>query len=165
MRKRIKQVLLVGLCFATLLVVVVLLQPNTRAIFAMQADSIRHAGTWEDDPQNWYRAFREEQPAQVKVIHSKYWRSDHFTVEFIYYFELETTPEWRDAFLKSRGLTQVSPSVARSFRADRSSDNTPDWFAPDPVDLYDVWDRSGYSRGSVWINKTNGHIYFYDAQL
>ena len=164
MRKRIKQVLLVGLCFATLLVVVVLLQPDTRAFFAMQADSIRRAGTWEDDPKNWYRAFKEEQPTQVKVIHSKYWRSNHFTEEFIYYFDVEATPEWRDAFLKKRGLTQVSPSAARSFRTNTHSDDTPGWFAPDPVELYDVWDKNGYF-GSVWINKTNGHIYFYDAQL
>jgi hypothetical protein len=164
MRKRIKQVLLVGLFLMALLVVVLALQPASRAFFTMQADSIRHAGTWEDDPQNWFRAFREQQPADVKVIHSKYWRSDHFTVEFIYYFEVEATPEWRDAFMKKRGLTQVSPSVARSFRTNTHSDDTPGWFAPDPVELYDVWDRAGYF-GSVWIAKTNGHIFFYDMQL
>ena len=164
MSMRIKKVLLVGLCLVALLVVVVLLRPDTRAFFAMQTESIRHAGTWEDDPQNWHRAFSEHQPAQVKVIHSKYWRSDHFTVEFIYYFEVEATQEWRDAFLKKRGLTQVAPSVARSFRANMHSDDTPGWFAPDPVELYDVWDRAGYF-GSVWIVKTNGHIFFYDMQL
>jgi hypothetical protein len=164
MSKRIKQILLVGLCLVALLVVVVLLRPDTRDFSAMQADSIRRAGSWEDDPQNWFRVFGEQQPAQVKVVHSKYWRSDHFTAEFSYYFEVEATPEWRDALLKKRGLTQVSPSVARTFRTSMDSDDTPDWFAPDPVELYDVWDRAGYF-GSVWIVKTNGHIFFYDMQL
>ena len=142
----------------------VLLRPNFRAFLALQIEGIRHAGTWEDDPGNWYRAFQEQQPAQVKVVHSKYWRSDHFTVEFIYYFEVEATPEWRDEFLKKRGLTHVAPSVARSFRSNMQSDDTPGWFAPDPVKLYDVWDRVGYF-GSVWIAKTNAHIFFYDMQL
>ena len=164
MSKRVKRVLLIGILLVAVSVVMIALRPDTRAFFAMQADSIQHAGTWEDDPQNWYRAFRQQQPAEIKVVHSKYWRSSHFTYEFIYYFEVEATPEWRDAFLKKRGLTQVSPSAARSFRTNTHSDDTPGWFAPEPVELYDVWDKGGYF-GSVWINKTSGHIYFYDAQL
>jgi len=164
MNRRIKQVLLTGLCLVSLLVAVALLLPGTCAFLAMQAEGIREAGTWEDDPQNWRRAFNEEQPAQVKVIHSKYWRSNHFTLEFIYYFEVVATPEWRDAFLKKRGLMHVSPSVARSFRTNMLSDKTPDWFAPDPVELYEVWDEAGYF-GCVWINKTNGHLFFYDVQV
>lgn len=164
MSKRIKRVLLLVVSLVFLVVVIVALRPDVLAFFAMQADSIRHAGTWEDDPQNLHRAFKEEQPAQLKVVHSKYWKSNHFTEEFIYYFEVETPPEWRGAFLKKRGLTQVSPSAARSFRTNTHSDDTPGWFAPDPVELYEVWDKAGYF-GSVWINKTNGHIYFYDAQL
>src|SRR4026208_128179 len=115
MSKRIKKLLVVGILFVALLFAMVALRPSILGFFAMQADSILHAGTWEDDPQNWYRAFKEQQPAEVKVVHSKYWRSDHFTVEFIYYFEVEATPEWNDAFLKKRELTQVSPSVVRSF--------------------------------------------------
>ncbi len=164
MSKRIKQVLLFGVSLVILLVAIVALSPDTRAFFAMQADGIRNAGTWEDDPRNWFRAFGEEQPTQVKVVHSKYWRSNHFTKEFIYYFEVEATTEWRDAFLTKRELTQVHPSVARSFRMNTHSDDIPGWFAPDPVELYDVWDKAGYF-GSIWINKTNGHIYFYDAEL
>jgi hypothetical protein len=164
MSKRTKQVLLVGLCSVALLVVVVLLRSDTRAFFAMQGDAVQHAGTWEDDPQNWFRAFREQPPEQVKVIRSKYWRSNHFTEEFIYYFEVEATPEWKDAFLKKRGLVQISSSVARSFRTNTHSDDTPGWFAPDPIELYDVWDRPGYF-GSVWIAKSNGHVFFYDMQL
>ena len=122
------------------------------------------AGTWEDHPKNWYRAFHEEQPSDVKVVHSKYWRSDHFTDEFIYYFEVEAPPGWRDKYFAKLKLQQVSPETARSFRSSVSDNQTPDWFAPDPVNLYDVWDKAGYF-GSVWIDKTNGHIFFYDAQL
>ena len=164
MSKRIKKVFIVLFFLAALLVIAFILQPGVIPFFAMQVDSIRHAGTWQDDPKNWYRAFNEEQPAEVKVVHSRYWRSDHFTVEFTYYFEVQATPEWKDAFLRKHSLALVSPSTARSFRTDIDSDDTPNWFAPDPVDSYDVWDIAG-SYGSVWINKTNEHIYFYDWQL
>ena len=162
MSKR-RKILVAGIAFLALLFAVALLS-GMLPFFAAQADGILHAGTWEDDPRNWYRAFREQQPAGVKVVHSKYWRSNHFTEEFIYYFEVEATPEWRDAFLKKRGLSQVSSSTSRSFRTNMHSDDTPGWFAPDPVELYEVWDKAGYF-GSVWINKTNEHIYFYDVQL
>ncbi len=164
MSKRLQQILVAGFCLVVLLIAVVLLRPDICGFFALQAEGIRNAGTWVDDPQNWYRAFREPLPAQVKVIHSKYWRSDHFTFEFSYYFEVAATPEWRDAFLKQRGLTRVPASMARSFRTNMHSDDAPGWFAPEPVTRYDVWDRSGYS-GSLWIDKTNGHVFFYAMQL
>jgi len=163
MNKRANTLLAIGIFLVALLFAMVLLRPHL-AFFAMRGDSSQHAGTWEDDTQNWYRAFKEQQPAQVKVIHSKYWRSNHFTEEYIYFFEVEATPDWRDAFLKNRGLTQVPSTTARSFRESEHLNGTPDWFAPEPVSLYDVWDRAGYF-GSVWINKSNGHIFLYDMRL
>jgi hypothetical protein len=114
MSKRSKKVFIILFSVVALLLIVLLLQPGVLS-FKMQADSIRSAGTWEDDPKNWYRAFHEEQPSEVKVVHSKYWRSDHFTVEFIYYFEVEATPKWRDNFLAKHNLQQVSPETAREF--------------------------------------------------
>lgn len=123
-----------------------------------------NAGTWEDDPQNWNRAFRQNTPADVSVVHSYYWESDHFTYEYIYFFEVKASQEWQNVFLKERELEPVAPSNAWSFRQSYSYDSTPAWFAPDPVENYDVWDKPNY-HGSIWINKTNGHIYFYGAQL
>jgi hypothetical protein len=164
MSRRTKKVLVVLAALGVLLTTAFIFRPTFFPFIAMQASGILNSGTWQDDPKNWYRAFREEQPSQVKVVHSKYWRSNHFTLEFMYYFEVEATPEWRDSFLMKKGLALVSPSFAGSFRAYNSSDDTPDWFAPDPVSLYDVWDKDGY-HGSVWINKTNGHLFSYEWQL
>jgi hypothetical protein len=130
MSKVIKQVLLLAVLSFALLAAIIAFRPGIIPFFAMQADSIRHAGTWEDDPKNWFRAFNEEQPPVVKVIHSKYWRSDHFTYEFDYYFEIEATPEWKEAFLKKHDLRQVSAPMARSFRTNNHSDDIPGWFAP-----------------------------------
>jgi hypothetical protein len=164
MSGRIKRILLVGSLPVAVVAVMVALRSGMAAFFIMQAESIQHAGTWEDDPQNWYRAFGVQPPSQVKVIHSKYWRSNHFTYEFVSYFEVEATPEWRDEFLRRRGLAAVSPSTASSFRTYNHSDGIPDWFAPDPVELYGVWDIMDHP-GSVWINKATGHIFFSEEQL
>src|SRR4051812_42160903 len=164
MRKYVKWVLVLMCSVAALFVIACIVMPDIGKFFLLQADSIQHAGTWEDDPKNWYRAFNEEQPREVKVVHSKYWRSNHFTSEYIYYFEVQATPEWRDAFLKKHELELVTPAAARSSRSKTHSDATPNWFEPDPVDNYDVWDKAG-EFGPVLINKTNGHIYFYEMEL
>ncbi len=132
-------------------------------VYMLTASFYIGSGTWEDDPKNWYRAFREEPPAEVTVIHSKYWNSAHFTEEYIYFFEVRATPEWRDAFLRRREVEPVPPSEVWSFHPP-PTELTPDWFAPDPVTDYDVWDHAGY-HGSVFINKTNGHIHFYGVKL
>ncbi len=164
MSKNVRKVLIVSVSVVALLAIAIILRPGVIPFIAMQADSILHAGTWEDDPGNWRRAFNEELPAQVKVLHSKYWRSNHFTYEFMYYFEVQATPEWRDAFLRKKNLALVPRSSARSFRTNNHDDGCPNWFAPDPVDIYDVWDQPGY-YGSVWIDRTNGNIFFYDWHL
>ena len=123
------------------------------------------AGTWEDDPRNWYRAFEEEQPADVTVIHSHYWRSDHWTYEYTYFFEVKASDEWRDDFLKKRNAKLLPASKARSYWIYGNKGITPNWFAPGPVSEYEVWDeRPGYF-GSIWINKSNGHIFFWDRQV
>lgn len=140
-----------------------LMKPSP-VFIAMQADSAANAGTWEDDPKNWHRAFNEDLPEGVEVVHSSYWRSGHFTYEFVYYFEVKATPEWRDSFLKKRGLQAVLPSEAWGFRDIHQSDDIPVWYVPEQVKNYEVWDKPGY-HGSVYINKITGHIYFHDAQL
>ena len=123
------------------------------------------AGTWEDDAHNWYRAFQQEPPADIVVVHSKYWRSDHWTDEYSYFFEVDASPKWRDDFLKNRNAQPVPSDKARSFRDQVHSDFTPDWFAPGPVSDYEVWDdRPGY-YGTIWISKTNGHIFFWHRKV
>jgi hypothetical protein len=164
MSKRVKTVLTVLGSILVLLVIVFIRAPGFASFFMMQFAGMKSAGNWEDDSKNWYRAFHENQPVAVKVIHSKYWKSDHFTEEFMYFFEVEATPEWRDAFLSKRNLQLISPSSARNFRENNSSDMTPAWFAADSVEKYDAWDEAGHF-GSVWIDKTNGHIFFYDFKL
>ena len=123
------------------------------------------AGTWEDDAHNWYRAFQRKPPSDIVVVHSKYWRSDHWTDEYSYFFEVDASPEWRVDFLKYRNAQPVPSDKARSFRDQVHSDLTPDWFAPGPASDYEVWDeRPGY-YGTIWIRKSNGHIFFWHRKV
>ena len=117
MKRAIKWALILLGSVVALFVIARILMPSAGNFFLLQADSIQRAGTWEDDPKNWYRAFNEEQPSDLKIVHSKYWRSNHFTYEFVYYFEVEATPAWRDAFLKKRNAARVSDveSIYRAF--------------------------------------------------
>jgi len=140
------------------------IQTSTFKFLFLQERNVMLAGTWEDDPKNWSRAFDEAVPAPVKIIHSKYWKSNHFTEEHAYYFEVQATPEWRDAFLKRSQVQPIAATNAWSFRESFHSDLNPNWFAPDAAGNYEVWDHIGY-HGSIWINKTNGHIFFYDIQV
>lgn len=96
------------------------------------------------------------------MIHSYYWESDHFTHEYIYFFEVKASAEWLEAFIKSRNAEPVAVSNARCFEV--HYDGTPEWFVPESVEKYKVWDRPG-RRGSLWMNKTNEHFYFYGVQL
>jgi hypothetical protein len=121
-----------------------------------------NAGTWYDDPKNWNRAFGEDLPKDLSMVHSYYWASDHFTHEYIYFFEVKASNQWLEAFLKESEVVQVSSEKARRFEV--HYDGTPDWFVPEPVGNYDVWDKIGY-YGSIWVKKSNGHIYFYGVQL
>jgi len=78
--------------------------------------------------------------------------------------KIEATPAWKDKFVAKHNLKPVSPETALSFRTNNHDDDAPNWFAPDPVGRYDVWDQAGYF-GSVWMDKSNGHIFFYEWQL
>ena len=88
MSKRIKMVIIGVLSLVALLVITFVLQPDIITFFISQADSIQRAGNWEDDPKNWYRAFNEEQPREVKVVHSKYWRINK-TNGHVYFYDMQ----------------------------------------------------------------------------
>jgi hypothetical protein len=121
-----------------------------------------NAGTWEDDAGNWQRAFQSEVPDDLIVIHSYYWMSDHFTTEYLYYFEIKPSAQWREDFFKKRKLVKIDAATARI--SNFNANSRPAWFLPETVESYDVWDIKGYS-GSVFINKKTGHLFFYGFQV
>ncbi len=115
------------------------------------------AGTWDDDPRNWYRAFQEEQPPEITVCHSRYWGSAHWTEEHIYHFEIQAPPEWTAQFLSDNRAETTTSNW-------RFENNTSlPWFLPGPAEDYNVWCCTvRESRGvRVYVNKRTGRIYLY----
>ena len=45
-----------------------------------------NSGTWEDDPETWNKVFGEEVPSEVEIIHSRFWKSAHWSYEFEVFF-------------------------------------------------------------------------------
>lgn len=117
------------------------------------------SGTWEDDPKNWSRAFRSTKPEDVVVLHSRYFRSPHFTFEFEYYFEIQQNGPLRRQLFTMNKLVRAGTIVA--------FDNAPAWFAPKAADAYDIWKYADEpdSNFRVVIDKSNGNMFLTDYQL
>ena len=65
------------------------------------------AGTWENDSENWRRAFGSAPPDGINVVNSWYWRSAYWTLEQEYFFEIEATDEIAQELVSSEGLHRV----------------------------------------------------------
>lgn len=125
------------------------------------------AGTWDDDPGNWSRAFRSSKPPDVTVVHSRYWRSAHWTYEVQYFFEIAPNTKLREQLFSENTLRHVTGDEATKIKKDVFGD-APVWFAPKGVAEYEVWafkeDGSGRNF-KVLIDRASGVMFLNDYQL
>lgn len=119
------------------------------------------AGTWEDDPDNFRRAWGISPPEEIRVIHSWYRRSPHFTLEEMYYFEIDGPMAFAEAFAQANDMAAAEPSVLEdySFCSER-----PAWFAPGPPSRYSVW-ISERPTALALHEKTSNRSFIYACQL
>jgi hypothetical protein len=124
------------------------------------------AGTWEDDPGNWSRAFESTKPPEVSVIRSKYWRSAHWTYEFAYFFEIAPEPRLKSQLFGKNKLRQATGVEAMRVKKDGPGD-APPWFAPGEATEYEVWvfEGSPNSHFKVLIEKKSRVMFLADYQL
>jgi len=102
---------------------------------ALSAMGCAHgAGTFEDEPGNWQRAFRTERPSGVEVVRSSVVRLGSGGT--LGWFELRATPA-SEAELFANDLEPVPDAEAGRVRA--LALGAPRWFAPEPVKRYAVW--------------------------
>jgi hypothetical protein len=142
---------------AAVLAVLVLL--STACGYAM-------SGTWNDDPENWHRAFRSTRPSDVVVVHSRYWRSPHWSYEFEYFFEIAPNAALKQQLFTANTLRQLTGKDAVEARA-RVFGDAPPWFAPKSLASYEVWVPADDPRSNfkVIIDKASGHIFLTDYQV
>tara|TARA_B100000959_G_C14816149_1_gene555928 strand:+ start:491 stop:937 length:447 start_codon:yes stop_codon:yes gene_type:complete len=124
------------------------------------------AGTWEDDPKNWERAFNSSRPPDVVVVHSKYWCSPHWSHEFEYFFEIVPTPEFTEQLFIKNQLREIKGEEAETAKLNFFADK-PAWFTPGQTTNYEVWVYKEEPDGNfrVFVNKHSGHLFLTDYQV
>jgi hypothetical protein len=115
---------------------------------------------WEDDPENWKRAFKSAPPNTVKVVHSIYWEHPYI----IFYdagwaFQLKVSDEYKRRLTSSHGIAKVHPEDRIDLLESPVFSKTL-WYIKKPLDKYDVWisiDPDTYYR--IFIDKETGDVF------
>lgn len=95
-------------------------------------------------------------PKDLQLIHGEYWRSDHFTLEYILYLEFITSKEWVNEFVSQNGF------VADTFQFEFSK---PDWFNPsDNFTQYKLSDETDQGT-RFYYDPFSGKCFLYEIQL
>ncbi len=103
------------------------------------------SGKWEDDPQNWKRAWGYSKPDDVVMPHSWYWRSPHWTREEAYFFQFQWHEELFNQFVANNNMSRVESREAKP----EYCFEKPNWFVPKDTSAYEIW-RNGTSVES-WL--------------
>jgi hypothetical protein len=122
------------------------------------------SGSWEDDPQNWERAFGAKRPATVVVVHSRYWRSPHWSVEYEYFFQLKGDPQSKKEIAERYDLELAQSNGASGL--DGRTPGTPGWFCVGPPGSYEAWrPRERAASFRMYVDRGTGDLFLTDQQL
>ena len=128
-----------------------------------------YPGTWQDDPENWERAYGSAKPDDVVVLHSYYWRSPHWSLEFCYAFQFQANEKLREAFIKANTAKRVEGEKARTEVKDRRrlfTGDSPVWLLPKDADRYEVWKEQDCGDSfRMFIDKDNGDFFVTGEQI
>ena len=120
-----------------------------------------NSGKWDDDPQNWKRAWGYTKPDDVTMPHSWYWRSAHWSREEAYFFQFQ----WHQELFKQL----VANSKMNRFESSREAKpnycfQKPSWFASKDTSAYEIW---ADPFGDAWLfrDAETKELFFYACQL
>ena len=121
-------------------------------------------GTYVDDRRNFERAFGSKCPADLRVAHSLYIQTPHFTEEHVYYFDLlpitnSMMPQW---LTNTSGIVRASSGLREIPWQYAPRQDHPKWFAPESSTNYDVWYHTNDSY-VVLRSKREGEIFVYGS--
>ncbi len=99
----------------------------------------------------------QEPPKDMKVIKESYWKSGHWTREYIVYLKLQSTKSWRTEFiLQNKLISDTSKWIL--------PEDAPKWFTPAAYCI--KWKAHDDFQGSRYLLDTlTGNFYVYEIQL
>ena len=96
---------------------------------------------------------------EVQLIHGKYWKSGHFTLEYEAMFKMIASKEWVDELIEFNHLKPYSGKFSPF-----NTDNMPEWFIP-PVGYKVYSDTEKYPHFYLWTRSEGDTIYIYNYQI
>ncbi len=119
------------------------------------------AGSWEDDPNNWIRAYNQEKPDDIQIVHSYFERFAHWSYEFDFYIQIQPNSEFLQKIIAERELV---PAPASDKLA--SSNNRPAWFLPKPTEEYTVFSSPNkFDSFELYVDNETGDIFWNETQF
>lgn len=123
------------------------------------------AGTWEDDPRNWERAFGQRQPEGIKVVHSRYTQTPHFTHESQCFFEIAPNEELRKEMTDPETVLEIPPEERdKHFRLRMVFSDHPSWFAPKDPGAYNIYvGKTPRNNYFLFVDKASGAMFITES--
>jgi hypothetical protein len=122
------------------------------------------SGTWDEDPKNVERAWGIRLPAEVKLRHSWYWRSAHFTREEAYYFQFGWHQQFFESMIAENQMRRSAASRLQELR-DYSCFERPAWFIPGNFSEYEAWVGPAPTNGVLFRHKTTNELFLAACQM
>ena len=118
-------------------------------------------GTWVDDPGNFKRVFGFNRPEDVRVLHSYYWKSPHWSTEYSYFIALQAPQKFAARLTSVELMTAVAPDekVLNS-----CGDKRPQWFLPKQLTNYEVWLPKGGGGYRVFRDRADSTLFLCDER-
>lgn len=135
------------------------------AATALVLAACHRSGVWSDDPKNFERAWNQRPPTDLRIPHSWYWRSAHFTREEAYYFQFARHGQFMRGFIAENAFQPVTDASSVTV-SDYSCFSRPTWFAPKPMTAYNAWVMPpNAGRGLILEDRVTGDFFISACQL
>ncbi|MFL6197423.1 MAG: hypothetical protein ACJ75H_24770 [Thermoanaerobaculia bacterium] len=118
------------------------------------------SGTWEDDPQNWKRAWGTAKPEEVVMPHSWFWRSAHWSREDAYFFQVRWNEDLFKQLIEGNGMRPAGASEKPGYCVDK-----PGWFTPPSAAGYESWRCGPSADCRLFRERGTKELFLYMCQL
>jgi hypothetical protein len=101
------------------------------------------------------------------VVHSRFWRSPHWTYEFEYFIQIQPNDKFTKSLFDHNKFKEVRLTNNETDSITHFVQDKPAWFLPKPISNYEVWAYSDEpdSRFRLFIDKISKELFLSDNQI